>query len=92
MNQQVLIFPRGQLTDADRARMEEIGVVAVEADDPANVVTVLPTTAVSGDDLFLSALTAVVRAPLDSVGMTFAKQLLARAEKRQAAQDGGDHA
>jgi hypothetical protein len=37
--------------------MEEAGIVAVEADDPKQVVQLMPTSSlISGDDLFMSAL------------------------------------
>jgi hypothetical protein len=38
---QVVVFPRGQLSESDRKRLVRAGVVVVEADDPSKVVTVL---------------------------------------------------
>lgn len=59
---QVIVFPRGQLRPADRARMAEVGIVAVEADDPGSVVTVVPSVPLaSSDDLAMAALAAVDR-------------------------------
>lgn len=41
--QQVLVFPRGQLKPKDRRVLAEVGVVAVEADDPSKVVACIPS-------------------------------------------------
>lgn len=77
----VLIYPRGQLTELDRARLEEAGIVAVEADDPEKVVTTLPTTSLaSADDLFLAALTAVANG---NEGQRFADALWERLQRRE---------
>lgn len=72
---QVIVFPRGQLMPADRARMEAVGIVAVEADDPATVVTVVPGVPLAtSDDLAMAALAAVVTG-YDSVSAEFVKVL-----------------
>lgn len=59
----VIIFPRGQLTQADRNVLTAAGFLAVEADEPSRVVTVLPVvpiiTPMSGDEVFRSMLDAV---------------------------------
>lgn len=34
----IVVFPRGQLSVTDKARMQKVGVTAVEADDPKSVV------------------------------------------------------
>lgn len=41
-HQQVIVFPRGQLSAKDKERLTKIGIVAVEADDPSKVVTFIP--------------------------------------------------
>ena len=82
---QVIVFPRGQLSELDRARMEEVGIVAVEAEDPQAVVTVIPGAPLATeDDLAMAALAAVCKAPLDGVGMHFARVLHRRLEAREA--------
>lgn len=79
-----LVFPRGQLTSEDRARLDAAGIVAVEADDPAAVVLMLPATAISGDAIALSALTAISESPLDSTAAKFVR-LLTKAMQRAGA-------
>ena len=57
---QVIVFPRGQLTPKDKERLSKNGVVAVEADHPHLVVTVIPgASVVAGDDLLMAALTGI---------------------------------
>lgn len=73
---QIIVFPRGQLSAEDRARVEAIGMVAVEADDPKAVVVTVPGVPLaSSDDLAFAALTAVVGSRHDSVGAEFAREL-----------------
>ncbi|TMN18502.1 hypothetical protein [Pseudoxanthomonas sp. X-1] len=88
---QVIVFPRGQLSSEDRARMEAIGVVAVEVDTPSEVVTIIPAAAIhSPDDMLMSALTAVNETSYDSVSKRFASELYRRmknAEARRAQQE-----
>lgn len=73
---QIIAFPRGQLSAEDRARIEAIGMVAVEADDPRAVVLTIPGVPLaSSDDLAIAALTAVVGSRHDSVGAEFARKL-----------------
>ncbi|HAL22282.1 MAG TPA: hypothetical protein DCP40_06085 [Stenotrophomonas sp.] len=82
---QIVIFPRGQLTAADRKRMAEAGIVAVEADDPGSVVTVVPGAPLAtSDDLAMAALGAVASSNLDSVAAKFAKALHNRLQAREA--------
>lgn len=81
---QVIVFPRGQLTELDRARMEEVGIVAVEADDPNAVVTVITGAPLaSPDDLAMAALWAVTNSGISSVGMDFARALHQRMKARE---------
>ena len=58
----VVVFPRGQLSRDDKARLTRSGIIAVEADDPSavSILNLLPGTSatVSADDLFMSALHA----------------------------------
>jgi len=81
---QVIIFPRGQLTELDRARMDEVGIVAVEADNPEQVVITAPGVPLAGaDDLMLSALHAVVECGFSSAATEFAKELRRRLTTRE---------
>lgn len=52
---QLIVFPRGQLDAKTKERMACEGYLAVEADDPQAVVTVLPlaglTTQLGGDEV-----------------------------------------
>jgi hypothetical protein len=55
----VVVYPRGQLTNDDKARLEKVGITAIEADDP-NSVNVLPTPLpavqpVQYDDMLMAA-------------------------------------
>ncbi|HIE5512994.1 TPA: hypothetical protein ACXNQL_002234 [Stenotrophomonas maltophilia] len=82
---QIIVFPRGQLTAADRKRMAEAGIVAVEADEPDSVVTVVPGVPLAtSDDLVMAALGAIVASQLDSVAAKFAKALHNRLQTREA--------
>ncbi len=81
---QVIIFPRGQLTELDRARMDEAGIVAVEADNPDQVVITAPGVPLaSANDLTLSALHAVVECGYGSAATEFAKELRKRLTMRE---------
>ncbi len=87
----IIIFPRGQLTAADRKRMAEAGIVAVEADDPGSVVTVVPGAPLAtSDDLAMAALGAVASSNLDSVAAKFAKNLHSRLQAHEAKEVGSD--
>lgn len=87
---QVIIFPRGQLTELARARMDEVGIVAVEADNPEHVVITAPGVALAGaDDLMLSALYAVVNCGYGSASVKFAEELYRRLKKREKANSHG---
>jgi hypothetical protein len=60
---QVIIFPRGQLKTKDKAKLQEAGMLAIEADDPTKVVMLLPSAAnIKADDLLMSALYALYSA------------------------------
>lgn len=76
---QVIIFPRGQLSKSDRARLTANGLVAVEADDPRAVVTAIPfASSVSSDDLWMSALEALVTSGYTEPRSEFVKALWRR--------------
>jgi len=82
---QIIAFPRGQLSDDDRARMEAVGIVVVEADDPSRVVTIIPGAPVATpDDLAMAALAAIAKCPIDSTAALFTKTLHARLAAREA--------
>jgi hypothetical protein len=81
---QVLLFPRGTISDADTATLRAQGIVAVETDDPAAVTILWPhavnTRGIDGPDLLLTAIEALAS---DALGMTgarvrFMEGLLAR--------------
>lgn len=60
----LVIFPRGQLSELDKARMEAAGILAVEADDPKTVIEIKPSmkftqSVIDGDALITSALDAM---------------------------------
>lgn len=60
----IVVFPRGQLNEDDKARMELAGVLAVEADSPKDVCQLhltqpLVSTAISGDAIVRAALIAL---------------------------------
>lgn len=80
---QVIVFPRGQLRPADRKRLQKLGLVAVEAEDPSAVRLMVPThNALRGDDLLCAALQAITtHKPFTSDGaplVLFAKDLIKR--------------
>ena len=56
---QIVVFPRGQLSDKDRKALSRAGVLIVEADDPSKVVSVLPSVGVAGDEMLAMALEAM---------------------------------
>lgn len=81
---QVIVFPRGQLSDDDRQRLDEIGILAIEAETPGDVVTVIPGIPLaSTDDLALSALEAIASSSYNSTAMDFAKALHKRLSERE---------
>lgn len=71
----IIAFPPGNLSDVDRARLEEAGIIAVEAVDPEAIVHIqfsapLVSTCVSGDDLLRAALSAIAgQEPAGSNGL-----------------------
>ena len=72
----VIIFPRGQLSEVDRTRRADAGIIAVEADNPEQVVVTAPGVPLAGaDDLMLAALTAVVKCGYPPASTEFTKAL-----------------
>lgn len=81
---QVIVFPRGQLRDTDRATLRRAGVVAVEADNPRDVVIVLQGAGlVTPDDMLMSALLAANDS--QSSCIAFTRQLCERLVARERA-------
>lgn len=84
----IVVYPRGQLRAADRRTLEKAAVIAIEADDPAKVVTVLPmapaSLPVNSDDVSMALLYAVATG---NEGQKFAAELYRRAKLREAARD-----
>ncbi|WP_090177477.1 hypothetical protein [Luteibacter sp. UNC138MFCol5.1] len=90
---QVIVFPRGQLSAEDKASMREMGIAVVEADDPSKVVTVIPVApsapVANPDDLTMALLHGLSVSNWDEPKVLFVKELhrrmLAR-EKTKAVQ------
>lgn len=84
---QIVVFPRGQLTAADKKDLRSAGVVPVEADDPKAVVTVIPLAAgadvVCPSDMLMAALSAVHDG---SEGQRFMRELWRRLKAREDAE------
>lgn len=84
---QVIIFPRGQLSSNEKGRLMKHGILAIEADDPSKVVTVVPGASMVGsDDLMLAALDALANTPSYNSSSSFfvaalAKRALAKEKK-----------
>lgn len=80
----VIVFPRGQLSELDKARLDAAGIVAVEADDPSKVVQIIPCASiVTPDDMIMSLLEGVKI--FDTSSHTALKNLHARLKKREDA-------
>lgn len=83
---QVIIYPRGQLTGIDRARLEKAGIVVAEADNPERVIQTIPVAGlVSGDAILLSALEALSACVYDAPSKHFVQQLALRAQAAEGA-------
>lgn len=95
MEHQVIIFPRGQLSAKDKERLTKLGIVAVEADDPSKVVSVMPgAPLVSADDMLMAALAAIDEG-YESTRAGFARHVFrvareARSNRQQSHQQGDD--
>jgi len=69
----VVVFPRGQLSEDDKARMELHGIVCVEADSPKDVCQLqlaapLFTSQITGDAFVMAALKAMASRPSATTG------------------------
>lgn len=90
MSVQVIVFPRGQLSEQDKAALRENGIVPVEADDPKQVVVVVPGAPMaSANDLLLAALhgCSYLDGSMARFGFELRRRLLAL-EKEQKASEG----
>jgi hypothetical protein len=72
---QVVVFPRGQLSERDRKRLSRSGVVIVEADDPSKVVSLLPTPPLPADEMMALALEHLAASGSSSNVHAFVKNL-----------------
>lgn len=80
---QIVVFPRGQLTPKDKERLTRAGVTAIEADDPSKVVVIIPSASVrSSDDHLMAALFAIECSHDASAGI-FVKELRRRLRLRE---------
>jgi hypothetical protein len=73
----VVVFPRGQLSINDKARMQKAGIIAIEADDPKAVTQlqlsqplVLSASGIKGDAFVRALLTALAEQEPASSGGT----------------------
>lgn len=79
----IIVFPRGQLSNVDRAAIAKAGALAVEADDPSRVVCSIPSAPIiSADDLALSMLEALAERGGDGVKGQVVDNLAAKARAR----------
>lgn len=72
---QLIIFPRGALTPADKKTLSREGYCAIEADDPSKVVLPLPSGVVTGDMLSMAAMDAMAGHLRSDVRADFATNL-----------------
>lgn len=72
---QVVVFPRGQLSPKDKERFSKADILAVEADDPSKVVTMLPSCGVLNPDDLLVCAARVILASGDYVKIEFGKAI-----------------
>lgn len=73
------------ISDDESTMMADAGIVAVEADDPASVVTVVPGAPLaSSDDLAMAALSALATCGWADVSARFVKELHSRLAAREA--------
>ena len=83
---QIVVFPRGQLTAQDKKALRTAGVVPLEADNPREVVVVVPLAdgadLLTPNDLLMSALKAATEG---GAGHRFINELQRRLKEREAA-------
>lgn len=99
----IVAFPPGQLSPADRERLDEAGIITVEAEDPEAIRQIqlaapLMTTCLDGDDLLRAALSAIAGQKAESsAGMITAAgraahefvRMLAHSAAQQSGQGAG---
>lgn len=86
---QVIVFPRGQLSDEDRKAMKAAGVIAVEADDPSKVVVTVPQPHMaSADDMLLAALHGITSLSTERASYLFTNELNRRLKERDKQRGG----
>jgi hypothetical protein len=87
---QIIIFPRGQLTQTDRDALIDADIVAIEADDPKSVVTVLPGAPLIGaDDMLMAAMFALVAEGANGERTRFVFELHKRMKAREVGEGRG---
>lgn len=71
----LVVFPRGQLSAEDKAQMREVGIIAIEADDPKAVVQLqlsqpllLSAAGINADAFVRSLLMALAEQPAETRG------------------------
>lgn len=67
----IVIFPRGQLSELDKARLDEKGIVAIEADDPNSIQQLrisrpMTCEGLTGDAIVTAALRAIAGQPCET--------------------------
>jgi hypothetical protein len=83
---EVIVFPRGQLSAKDRRLLAKVGVPVVEADDPSKVVMLLPTAAVPADEILAVALEALAGEATGAGHRAFVVNFAKAVRKRVAGQ------
>ena len=81
----VIVFPRGELSELDKARMQEVGIIAIEASDPSKVVQLVPSSRlIKGDDILMAALAGanVYDGSREAFGKELIKRIRAVEEKK----------
>lgn len=81
----IVVYPRGQLSAKDKERLTKHGILAIEADDPSKVVTLLPMgSTLSADDVFLSAMKALGTGSYNTECLVaFSKEMCRRALSKE---------
>lgn len=80
-NKQVIVFPRGQLTAKDKAELTKNGFLAIEADEPSRVVTVLPGAPLAtADDMLMAAFWGLLES--NAAKQKFVETLFNRMKRR----------
>lgn len=85
MSAQIVVFPRGQLSETDRLAMKDAGFCVVEADDPRAVATHLPSAPlVTANQMLLCALEAMSGEASSSERGKFTRLLFEAMRKAEA--------